>query len=101
MSISQFREWRAYGDLEPFDEEREDLRNAHVVAAVLNGAKLVASRGSRRIPQWTKDDDVLLRFGPQPEQKLTVEQRRQQIKNALSVMMAMQKKKPAKKKGKG
>ncbi len=34
MSISEFREWVAYYDLEPFGEERADLRTASIVKMV-------------------------------------------------------------------
>lgn len=35
ISGRQFREWRAYAELEPFDEERADLRTAHIIQTVL------------------------------------------------------------------
>jgi hypothetical protein len=34
MSGKQFLEWRAYAELEPFDEVRADLRTAHLVQTV-------------------------------------------------------------------
>jgi hypothetical protein len=36
MSAIQFREWREYADIEPFDEERADLRAAHIVQTLIN-----------------------------------------------------------------
>lgn len=36
MTAEQFLEWRAYADLEPFDEERADYRAAQVVQTLLN-----------------------------------------------------------------
>lgn len=32
----RFIEWMAYSEIEPWDETREDWRNAHVVAAMYN-----------------------------------------------------------------
>lgn len=32
----QFLEWLAYDQLEPFGEEREDMRNAHIVQTLIN-----------------------------------------------------------------
>lgn len=55
MSVRQFMEWRAYADLEPFDETRADLRAASIVCAILN-----VNRGRRRpVPL----EDCMLRFG--------------------------------------
>lgn len=34
MSGRQFLEWRAYAELEPFDEVRADIRTAHLVQTV-------------------------------------------------------------------
>lgn len=36
MTGKQFLEWRAYAELEPFDEVRADLRTAHLVQTVRN-----------------------------------------------------------------
>ncbi len=36
MSITLFREWRAYFDLEPFGEERADYRAASIVQMLYN-----------------------------------------------------------------
>lgn len=36
ISIHEFREWRAYYDLEPFGEERQDLRIGSIVSTLVN-----------------------------------------------------------------
>lgn len=46
ISVHEFREWRAFYDLEPFGEERQDDRIASVVATLINQWK---KRGSRRL----------------------------------------------------
>lgn len=57
MSGTQFREWRAYAELEPFDEVREDIRNARVVHTVLS---LFGSKATF--------DDCLLKFDQNDEE---------------------------------
>jgi len=61
ISIHTLREWRAYADMEPFDEYRQDLRNAHIVQAVRN-----ANRG-KNSKVWTLDE-CTLPFGGKKEQ---------------------------------
>ncbi len=56
MTLAQFYEWRAYDDLEPFDETRADLRAASIVAAILNVNR---RKGSRPVSL----QDCMLRFG--------------------------------------
>ena len=46
ISVHEFREWRAFYDLEPFGEERQDDRIASIVATFINQWK---KRGSRRV----------------------------------------------------
>ncbi len=36
MSVTLFREWREYSDLEPFGEERADLRAGQIAAMLYN-----------------------------------------------------------------
>jgi hypothetical protein len=57
MTVRQFNEWRAYGELEPFDETRADLRSAQVTQALLN----LLGRGKRG--KAFPLSDCLLRFG--------------------------------------
>jgi hypothetical protein len=81
MTVSQFREWMAYGELEPFDEVRSDIRTAQVVQALLN----TVGRGNRR--KAYPLEDCLLKFGREPEPDLTPDQRRKQIQDAMMVLM--------------
>lgn len=46
MSVHEFRDWRAFYDLEPFGEARQDDRIASVVATLINTWR---KRGSRRV----------------------------------------------------
>jgi hypothetical protein len=59
--MRQFNEWRTYWELEPWGEEREDMRNAHVVATLLN----IFAR--KRHPSPWKMAEVLLHFGGDEE----------------------------------
>lgn len=36
ITMLEFREWMAYAELEPFDEWRQDMRNAHIVQTIRN-----------------------------------------------------------------
>lgn len=86
MSASQFQEWRAYADLEPFDEERADLRAASIVQAIYNVNR---RKGSRPIAL----KDCALVFGPntEPAKPKTVEQQRAEIRATLDILMAIHK----------
>lgn len=57
MSVRQFEEWRAYADIEPWDEGRADLRAATIVREL---RQLFASNGGKRV--W-KLDECALSFG--------------------------------------
>lgn len=48
MSASQFTEWQAYGELEPFGSLRDDFRAAQVGAAIVNNIPL-RGKGSRAL----------------------------------------------------
>jgi hypothetical protein len=63
MTWNQFVEWKMFAQLEPFDEEREDIRNAAIVRTMLN----VLGWDRRRRPKPYSLDDVLLRFGDMPK----------------------------------
>lgn len=62
ISVQEFREWRAYYDLEPFGEERQDLRIASIVSTMVN---LVRKKGKPPI----KIRDAMLRIGEPPAKK--------------------------------
>lgn len=55
IHVGQFAEWQAYAQLEPFDEERMDVRFAHIVQTLIN-----LKRGKKG-PKPLKD--FVLKFG--------------------------------------
>jgi hypothetical protein len=57
ITLDQFREWVAYAELEPFDEWREDVRNAHIVSTIAN----IVSNKNFSI------SDFILKFGDRGE----------------------------------
>lgn len=58
MTKEQLREWRMFADLEPFDGRREDIRNAHVVQAIVN-----VNRNAKKNPKGFPLTDFVLQFG--------------------------------------
>ena len=97
ITYRQFIEWVVYGDLEPFDEERADIRSAHIVTALAN---IHRDRKKRRAP--FKIRDFLLPFG---DQSLPAKKSLQQLKTVaklwVAVMNADQKKPTTRPKKKG
>jgi hypothetical protein len=81
MTARQFREWRYYGELEPFDEVRSDLRTAQVVQTLLD----IFARGKRKKGYPLKD--CLLKFGAEPEPELSPDERRKQIADVMMILM--------------
>lgn len=61
MTWSQFLEWRAFDDLEPFGEERSDFRTAQVVQTLWN-----IHRDPKRNPDGWPLTDFVLAFGDSP-----------------------------------
>lgn len=59
MTFEQFNEWRTYAALEPFDEVRQDIRTAHIVATLSN-----MFRGKRSAKPIA---DYVLNFGEKPQ----------------------------------
>jgi hypothetical protein len=57
----QFEEWKLYASLEPFDEEREDLRTASIVQTIAE-----VHRNPRKRRKSFSLDDLRLRFGDTP-----------------------------------
>lgn len=75
ISTRQFAEWRAYADLEPFDEGRADLRAGQIVQAIVN-SRPTRGRGSRSVTL----KDCVLRFvdrDPAPRARTPEEARKQ------------------------
>ena len=58
ITARQLREWMAYGELEPFGEERADYRTASIVQMLAN-----INRDPKKHPDGFKIEDFLLRFG--------------------------------------
>lgn len=83
ISVRQFQEWRAYADLEPFDEKRADLRAASVVQAIRNQV-----RGKGR--PAVKLNDCVLPFDDDPGARPpSVEAARKQVRQTMDVLVAM------------
>lgn len=65
MSSREFAEWMAYYGIEPFGEERADLRQAYTTAAVTN-----LHMAQTKNPKWTTPADFMSftrkRERPQP-----------------------------------
>ncbi len=57
MSSREFAEWMAYYRLEPFGDERADLRAGTIAAPLLN---MWAAKGSAK----AKPSDWIMKFGP-------------------------------------
>jgi hypothetical protein len=81
MTVRQFGEWRAYADLEPFDETRADLRTADVVRTLLN-----VNRKSGTPP--ISLEKCLLKFAaPKAAAPKTAEQARAQVRKTMDMLM--------------
>jgi hypothetical protein len=66
MSSHELSEWMAFFRLEPFGEERQDLRAAIVAQTIAN-----VNRGAGRPPY--KLSDFILEFDRQPKEPQSVE----------------------------
>lgn len=64
MTYQQYLEWHAFSELEPFDAERDDLRIASVVQALMN---IFRDRKRRSSPFSL--DEAMLRFGDTPKRE--------------------------------
>ena len=54
MSSRELSEWKIYYELEPFGEERADLRQALTTSAVYNSIQ-----AQTKHPKWTKPEDFM------------------------------------------
>jgi hypothetical protein len=80
MSARQFSEWRAYHDLEPFDEERADIRAGSIVQAIFSTSR---RKGSPPI----KLMDCVVRFGSGAgDSPKSVEQAREEIVKTMDFL---------------
>lgn len=77
MTAKQFREWEAYYELEPFGEERADIRSAQICQMLAN-----VNRGKNQQPY--KLGDFLLKFDDDRQQR---PQTVQEKLNAMTVIM--------------
>ena len=95
ISIRQLQEWRAYADLEPFDEERADIRAGTIVQAIRNTNRV---RGQAPV----KLTDCLLRFveDEAPQTEDTRARAMAEVKAAMGMMVAQQRKAKRKAKAK-
>lgn len=64
MSSAEFSEWMAYYTIEPFGEERADLRQALTTSAVANTLQAQTKK-----PKWTKPEDFMLFQDKKPTQE--------------------------------
>lgn len=64
MSFAEFRDWQLFAELEPFGEERSDIRTASIVSTLAN-----VNRDPKKRRQPYQMTDFLLRFGDAPEIK--------------------------------
>jgi hypothetical protein len=62
ISSEELTEWMAYAELEPFGEERADLRSATVAAVIAN-----ANRDRKKRPQPYKVSDFMPKFDRQEQ----------------------------------
>ncbi|MFI5223667.1 MAG: DUF4035 domain-containing protein [Nitrospirales bacterium] len=58
LTARQFHEWIAYAELEPFDEERADMRVAMLASVLAN-----VNRDSKKKKEPYKIEDFMLKFG--------------------------------------
>lgn len=92
ITTPQLLEWRAYSDLEPWDEERADLRAAQVVQAIRNAWR---GKGGR---SYTLKECVL-RFTPAKAR--TPEQARAETRRTLEMLMLIHNQQATTSAGKG
>jgi hypothetical protein len=80
MTTRQFGEWRAYADLEPFDETRADLRSADVVRTLVN------LFGRKKGAPAVKLEDCVLRFGTEEKRAASPEVARAQVRATMDML---------------
>jgi DnaJ-domain-containing protein 1 len=85
ISTRQFVEWKAYAELEPFDEKRADFRSADVVRTLLNLFARQRGQSSYAL------EDCLVRFGDDATQRQKVDPKKAQaeVRQAMSILMAI------------
>ena len=87
ISVSQFYEWMAFAELEPFEEARQDLRIEKLMAVLTTA---ITGR---------KQDPKLFRFGfgdmPHPEEQPTPQAPWQTLKMVAKMFVAASRRKKA------
>jgi hypothetical protein len=84
ISARQFAEWKAYAELEPFDERRADYRSADVVRTLLN--LFARDKGGRAFPI----EDCMLRFGDDAKrQSIDPKKAQAEVRQAMRILMAI------------
>lgn len=83
ITWKQFLEWEAFAQLEPYDEERADIRAAQIVTTLAN---INRDRKKRRTAY--KISDFLLRFGDSANEKRSTHQKSWQQMKAISKTLA-------------
>jgi len=81
MSFAEFQDWQQFAELEPFGEERADIRTASIVSTLAN-----IWRDPKKHRQPYQMSDFFFRFGDSPEEKKQP-QSWEQMKN-IGMMMA-------------
>lgn len=61
ISYEHFLEWKTFAELEPFDEEREDIRAAQITSAIVN-----MGRDPKKHRKPFPLQEFQLRFGDTP-----------------------------------
>ncbi len=88
MSASEYAEWFEYYKLEPWGEERADLRAAGVSATIAN-----VNRGKKG--KTYQPSDFLLKFGKGGDVRMTPEQSVKYAKHLSAMWQNEQRKKSA------
>lgn len=79
MTSAQFVEWRAYFALEPWDEERADLRAAIIAATIAN-----AHRDRKRRPTPIPIESFMPRFDAAQRRPAQTWQQQQQLARLIA-----------------
>ena len=80
MTVQQFAEWRAYAEIEPFDETRADMRAGSVVQALFN---IHRKKGKPAV----RLKDCVLSF--EPPRKRSPEEARAEIRKTMEMLMVI------------
>lgn len=86
MTMQQLEEWATYSSIEPFGEERADLRAGVIAAMIAN-----VNRGKKSDKVWSPQDFVL-KFGEVDESKqpFTDDAKWERFKNGMKALAEQQ-----------